>query len=180
MKNAKIGILLLFLISGILAISFRDKTSHQLKTKILQDTIIEAPYASYELPVINSTDNILIREKFIVDYDVSKKCAYWSAYKLIKAEKKYPLKRLDRFIADTNVGTATDNDYRGTNYDKGHLTPAEDMSINAQTMRESFSYINVVPQNPHMNRGIWKHLENQVRKWGTIFDTLYITTGTIF
>jgi DNA/RNA endonuclease G (NUC1) len=35
------------------------------------------------------------------------------------------------------------------------------------------------PQTAYFNRGIWKRLESTVRRWGTEFDSLYVTTGPV-
>ena len=49
-------------------------------------------------------------------------------------------------------------------YDKGHLLSAEDMAYSRKSMLSTFTYINVVPQTPHLNRGIWKKYENKERQ----------------
>ena len=39
---------------------------------------------------------------------------------------------------------------------------------------------NISPQIPGCNRGIWKRLENQVRRWAVKEGKIYIITGPIF
>ena len=46
-------------------------------------------------------------------------------------------------------------------------------------MKESFYYSNMSPQLPGFNRGVWKRLEEQVRSWANLYDTIYIVTGPI-
>jgi endonuclease G len=46
-------------------------------------------------------------------------------------------------------------------------------------MIETNYYTNICPQVPSFNRGIWKRLENQVRRWVEVYDTLYIVSGPI-
>jgi len=53
------------------------------------------------------------------------------------------------------------------------------MVWNRQAMNESFYYSNISPQLASFNRGIWKKLEIQIRKWTIKFDSLYIVTGPI-
>ena len=36
------------------------------------------------------------------------------------------------------------------------------------------------PQKPRFNRGIWKKLETQVRKWALKNNELYISTDPVF
>jgi endonuclease G len=75
--------------------------------------------------------------------------------------------------------TATNADYAKSGYDRGHLAPAADMSWSLQVMQESFYYSNMSPQLPGFNRGIWKKLEEKVRSWAVLYDTLYVVTGPI-
>ena len=39
---------------------------------------------------------------------------------------------------------------------------------------------NISPQIPGCNRGIWKRLESQVRRWAVKEEKLYVITGPIF
>lgn len=46
-------------------------------------------------------------------------------------------------------------------------------------MIDSFFMSNMSPQKPGFNRGIWKKLEGQVRKWAISNDEIYVVTGPI-
>ena len=65
-------------------------------------------------------------------------------------------------------------------FDKGHLAPAADMTYSFGSMSISFFMTNISPQIPGCNRGIWKRLENQVRRWAVKEGKIYIITGPIF
>ncbi|MCX6170144.1 MAG: DNA/RNA non-specific endonuclease [Ignavibacteriales bacterium] len=85
-----------------------------------------------------------------------------------------------KFINDMpNLQTATDEDYKGSPYDKGHLANAEDFAFNCKKDELTFRYYNCLPQTPNLNRGIWKTIETQVRKWSQT-DSLYIICGGYF
>ena len=71
------------------------------------------------------------------------------------------------------------DDYKSTGYDRGHLAPAEDFSFSTSAMSESFYMSNISPQHPSFNYGIWKDLEDLVRKWGAN-STLYVVSGPVF
>ena len=71
-------------------------------------------------------------------------------------------------------------DYARSGYDKGHLAPAADMTYSLPSMENSFLMTNISPQIPGCNRGIWKRVENQVRRWAIREEKLYIITGPIF
>ena len=91
------------------------------------------------------------------------------------------IQRSNDFESDPNVrtGSATDRDYKGSGYDRGHLAPAADMSSSANTMQESFYYSNMSPQDPSFNRGIWKKLEELVRDWAVDYKSVYVVTGPV-
>lgn len=90
--------------------------------------------------------------------------------------------RTDNFRPDAMVstGSATLKDYKGSGFDRGHLCPAGDMGFDSIAMSESFLMSNMCPQYPGFNRGIWNSLEQRIREWGLLFDTLFIFTGPVF
>lgn len=61
-------------------------------------------------------------------------------------------------------GTASNEDYIGSGFDKGHLVPAEDFAYDCNLERKTFYFYNVSAQYPNMNRGIWKTYEERIRK----------------
>lgn len=66
-------------------------------------------------------------------------------------------------------------------YDKGHLIPKEDMRFDSVAAAECNVYTNVVPQEYHVNRGVWKSIENYVRKKAFLLkDTIDVWTGCIY
>jgi endonuclease G len=89
--------------------------------------------------------------------------------------------RKNNFKPDPKVSSqsADLSDYRKSGYDRGHLCPAAAMKINQQAMDETFYLSNMSPQQPQFNRGKWKQLEAQVRKWTLKEDTLHVVTGPI-
>lgn len=69
--------------------------------------------------------------------------------------------------------------YRST-YDKGHLAPDRDFTYSLSAEYEVMSMTNVVPQNPNLNRGVWRQIESYVRTLSYRFDSLEVVTGTIY
>ena len=93
--------------------------------------------------------------------------------------KKYI--RVSTFYIDSRVkNRVTNSDYRKSGYDRGHLTPIANFRFDYLSMQQTNYYTNICPQKPRFNRGIWKKLENKVRKWVLEYDTLYIVSGPIF
>ena len=118
---------------------------------------------------------------YCLGYNETHEQAAWVFYELTRDETVKHAERTDHFLEDGDVasGSATNADYKGSGYDRGHLAPAADMGWSEQVMAESFYYSNMSPQVPSFNRGIWKNLESLVRDWARAYDTIYVTTGPI-
>jgi DNA/RNA endonuclease G (NUC1) len=63
------------------------------------------------------------------------------------------------------IKTSDGEDYKGNVYDKGHGAPAATFSDNEVNLKQTFSYLNSIMQNQYLNRGEWRMLEEQIRKW---------------
>ena len=120
-------------------------------------------------------------EGFTLCYREEYEQAEWVAYCITEAELVKEAERSNEFHADTKIstGSATPEDYSRSGYDRGHLAPAADMAFSKAAMRDSFNMSNMSPQAPQFNRGIWKNLEEQVRKWVHTFGALYVVSGPI-
>lgn len=84
-----------------------------------------------------------------------------------------------RFVEDIGVPKllrTTNEDYRGSGYDRGHLCPAGDCKHSYEAMRDSFLLTNASPQLPGLNRGAWKALEVHVRKLARSGKTVHVYT----
>ena len=111
----------------------------------------------------------------------SYKDAEWSAYCLRDFMLQKSVGRTNDFRPDPQIvgGSATLADYKKSGWDRGHLTPAGDMVFSREAMSETFYMSNMTPQAPDFNRGIWKHLEDQVREWAERFGRAYVVSGPV-
>jgi DNA/RNA endonuclease G (NUC1) len=69
------------------------------------------------------------------------------------------------FYKEKNVHTSDDADYKANLWDKGHGAPAATFSDNTENLKQTFSYLNSIMQDQYLNRGEWRMLEEQERKW---------------
>ena len=60
------------------------------------------------------------------------------------------------------------------------MCPAGDNKWDAAAMAESFSLINVCPQNASLNSGLWNSIEIDCRNWAKRFQDIYIVCGPVF
>lgn len=83
----------------------------------------------------------------------------------------------DRLLKTKQQGAASD--YKNSSYDKGHLAPNDDFRFDLDAQLESMYYTNCAPQNHALNIGIWRSLENYVRKKSKSYD-VEVWTGCIY
>jgi endonuclease G len=76
------------------------------------------------------------------------------------------------FYKEPTIKTSDADDYKANIYDKGHGAPAATFSDNMVNLKQTFSYLNCIMQDKYLNRGEWRMLEEQIRKWD---DTENIT-----
>jgi endonuclease G len=159
----------------------RDRISETKKDSVLITEVGVLASPNMEIPETENEKSIIYHTAYSLLYSEEHEQAIWIAYELTSEETNKKFDRSNKFIVDPAIktGSATNADYTGSGYDRGHLAPAADMSWSNQTMQESFYYSNMSPQDQSFNRGIWKKLEELVRTWAVEDKSLYVVTGPI-
>lgn len=101
------------------------------------------------------------------------------SYTLYKGGGNCPRDGFSFKCGDDRLLCATDAEYSGTGYDKGHLVNAEDFAFDCKKDELTFRYYNCLPQTANLNRGKWKANETLIRKWSQT-QKLYIVCGGFF
>ena len=65
-------------------------------------------------------------------------------------------------------------------FDRGHQIPSGSRNANTAMNCQTFYYTNMTAQVSRFNQGLWANLENRVRGFVSVCDTLYVVTGPIF
>jgi DNA/RNA endonuclease G (NUC1) len=135
------------------------------------------PWAKGQIPVDTVS---LDQNNFHVAFSVSAKYpvkVYWRlTYEMVSC--KNPLDR-SGFAADPQLkDTNFKKDYTKSGYDTGHNFNAQDNACNFITNKNCWYYTNMTPQVKELNRGPWKSLETQCRKWAKSGDDLFIQCGS--
>jgi len=78
------------------------------------------------------------------------------------------------FYKEPNIKTSDADDYKANIYDKGHGAPAATFSDNIENLKQTFSYLNCILQDQYLNRGEWRLLEEQERRWDDVEDLTVI------
>jgi len=103
---------------------------------------------------------------------------------LITNESRPAVKRSNSFYPyklPNGQLSATNRDYLKSGYDRGHMVPAGDFVWNKELKNETFYYININPQTPWLNRGIWANMEKRIRDRALSYqEDAYVVTGVVF
>lgn len=145
-----------------------------------------------ELPQIETGANQVFIKHFLPDvsskrtfsifYDEKDLIPLWVAYPV----HKYYLGSADRSNAWQYDPAIPHSDQAnlsggmGNGYDRGHMCPSADRTINRAANEQTFYYTNMTPQINSFNADKWMYMESMVRKWaGSGVDTLYVVTGAV-
>lgn len=140
------------------------------------------PALEIPAPLAGKRERLIYHTGYTVSYNADWRLPNWVAYELTPEETSGTAKRADRFVPDPEVPfheTATTDDYKHSGYDRGHMAPAGDMKWSEAAMQESFYLSNICPQHPALNRGIWKRLEDLVRRQAATRGSVYVVCGPL-
>jgi endonuclease G, mitochondrial len=146
------------------------------------DSLSAIPGIAYPKPVAG--EQIVRHLAYTLSYNEDTEQANWVAYSFTDANVQGTFSRKEAntdFEPDYDIatGSASLDDYRGSGYDRGHLAPAGDMKFNKVTYQESFLLSNVSPQDHDLNSGLWRRIEEKIRKWQRRDGQLFVVTGPV-
>ena len=134
-------------------------------------------------PLKNVPEQILVRKGYVVSYNKETRLPNWVAWRLTAEHVDGPAKRPNNaWHEDTDVPLrrATSSDYKGSGWTRGHMCPAGDNKWDRDAMYDTFSYVNICPQNANLNNGLWNSIEMDCRRWAKQYGDIYIVCGPIF
>lgn len=112
-----------------------------------------------------SQDTIRVKNNvFEVLYSQKLEQPLWIKYRSTNRPTNVNRGTMD-FYTEKNIKTSDGEDYAKNIYDKGHGAPAATFSDNMENLKQTFSYLNCIMQDQYLNRGEWRLLEEQIRKW---------------
>lgn len=132
---------------------------------------------------VPAADHVLYNRHYVLGYSYYFRQAKWA---LEVVDRDFTgLVRADNFRSDFRIPQAfrADKvDYVGSNYDRGHLVASANQRESELQNSETFLLSNMSPQKPAFNRGIWRHLESEVRRLDAqekVLET-YVICGPVF
>lgn len=148
-----------------------------------QHCLLGCPYGS------PSTNDLLIRDIYILSSNDETKLADWVAYRVDPrnfGKKRKRDWRADPWLAENE--TLERQDYRRAHslagYDRGHQAPLGSFSASPHWYQTNF-LSNITPQRSALNQGPWRVLEERIRKLAKRqvqagHGILYVMTGPIY
>lgn len=129
--------------------------------------------------ILNAQDTIRIKKSiFEVLYSQKLEQPLWLKYRSTNRPTLVNRGTMD-FYVEPNTHTSNGSDYYANVWDKGHLAPAATFSDSQDNLKQTFTYLNCMLQQQDLNRGEWRLLEDQERRWDN-FEPLTIIIKTIF
>jgi len=126
---------------------------------------------------------LLVKPQYVTSFDGTRKVPRWTSWELTTAWLG-STSRSPNFVADAQLPTAipqaSQADYSGTGFDRGHLCPSGDRTDTTTDNLATFVYTNVVPQTVASNTGTWETLESEERALAQAGNHLFIIAGSIF
>ena len=134
-----------------------------------------------------SSEFIIRKKGYTASFDCRTKLPKWVAERLTHDNLKRNTNRAQcRFEPDPEIPAemqATEEDYKGSRMSHGHLAMAALHSGSAEEMQETFSLLNIVPQDVCMNHNEWLTIENfqiDILKQSPPGCVLYVVSGPLW
>lgn len=123
----------------------------------------------------------LSRTAYCLSYNKETRCPNWVAWNLTADHVDGEWGRSNDYREDYKVPAprATNEDYRGSSWSRGHMCPAGDCKWDANAMSETFLLSNMCPQDRNLNSGLWNRIEMDCRKWAQRYGSVYIVCGPL-
>ncbi|OXB72172.1 UNVERIFIED_CONTAM: hypothetical protein H355_000889 [Colinus virginianus] len=120
------------------------------------------------------------RESYVLCYDPRSRSALWVIEQLNRDTLSGTSERSAcDFQEDGSVHEyhrATNADYRGSGFDRGHLAAAANHRWSQKAMQDTFYLSNV----PHLNQNAWNNLEKYSRSLARHNKNVYVCTGPLY
>lgn len=170
-------VLLLFLATAVALYGARVLNEDAAATKSLTLNGAEAEHIATNPQM---AETIVEYEGMTVSFNPRMHVPNWVCWELLGSEVGGDNQRENKFYSDERVeGCPTNDDYRGSGYDRGHMAPAADFHWSPTAMKQSFYFTNICPQDHNLNRGLWSRIEGKCRDWAQADSAIIVITGPV-
>lgn len=130
---------------------------------------------------LSDNDNFLyVFDSYALSYNCSKGTPNWVSWHL-DSRWLGEVPRQNNFNAydlyPSGCNTITTKDYTGSGFDRGHNCPSADRTCSLVKNEETFLMLNIIPQAPDLNRGLWADMEAFTRDLTEGGNEVYVIMG---
>ncbi len=130
--------------------------------------------------IANENNYLMIKPQYSLSYNRSKAGPNWVAWRL-DTSWLGSTPRQDDFRPDPQLPAdwyhVLPEDYSGSGYDRGHMTPSGDRTRSIPDNSATFLMTNILPQIAANNQGPWEEFESYCRTLAQARNELYIVSG---
>lgn len=130
--------------------------------------------------IANENNYLMVKPQYSLSYNRSKATPNWVAWRL-DSTWLGTTPRQDDFRPDPQLPNGwyqvTPENYSGSGYDRGHMTPSGDRTRSAADNSATFLMTNIIPQLAANNQGPWEEFESYCRTLANQGNELYIVSG---
>ncbi len=127
----------------------------------------------------NHSHYLIQRAQFAMDYNDTTREPNWVAWDLTTGDVGGSGR--SNFIVDTNLPSGfyqvLTTDYSGSGYDRGHMCPSADRTVDTTNNQAVFVMSNMIPQSPDNNQGVWASFETYCRSLASASNEVLIVSG---
>lgn len=132
--------------------------------------------------IANENNYLMFKPQYSLSYNRSRATANWVAWRL-DSTWIGSAPRQDDFRPDPALPSGWyqvgNNDYSGSGYDRGHMTPSGDRTRSVEDNSATFLMTNMIPQLPANNQGPWENFESYCRELANQGNEIYIVSGVV-
>ncbi len=125
---------------------------------------------------------LLVKPQYVTSFDSTRKNPRWTSWELTSRWIGNTGRTTSQFVRDTDLSfpQATNADYTGSGYQRGHICPSGDRTDTVPDNAATFVFTNAVPQTAASNTGTWESLESDARSFAKSGRHVFIVAGSIY
>ena len=124
---------------------------------------------------------LLVKPQYVTSFDSTRKTPRWTSWE-VTSKWLGSTGRTTQFSKDADLSfpQATNADYTGSGYQRGHICPSGDRTSTVADNAATFVFTNAVPQTAASNTGTWETLEAETRSFAKAGSHVFVVAGSIF
>ncbi|WP_165799054.1 DNA/RNA non-specific endonuclease [Sphingobacterium corticibacter] len=132
--------------------------------------------------VVFNTNYLIDLKYYTISYNANRGTPNWVSWYLDRNSMATNVSRQDNFAGysglPANWYTVLTTSYTNSGFDRGHNCPSADRLSSIAANSSVFLMVNMIPQAPRNNQGVWNNFENYLRTRVNQGNEIYIIMGS--